>query len=118
MIPPGTAGEKAGEQLLTDRACTACHKLRDRDGGIAPDLTYEGLVRDDTWLMDHFRKPQSRDPGFHHAGLPLPGGRLPAHLRLPGQPEDAAARLPPAETYKVLCARCHGDKGDGNGKVA
>ena len=22
------------------------------------------------------------------------------------------------ETYKTLCARCHGDKGDGNGKVA
>ena len=28
---------------MTDRACTACHKLRDRDGGIAPDLSYEGL---------------------------------------------------------------------------
>ncbi len=28
VIPPGTAGEKAGEQLLADRACTACHKLK------------------------------------------------------------------------------------------
>ena len=46
VIPPGTAGDKAGEQLITDRACTACHKLGDRDGGIAPDLSYEGLIRD------------------------------------------------------------------------
>ena len=30
VIPPGTAGEKAGEQLIADRACTACHKLDDR----------------------------------------------------------------------------------------
>ena len=26
--------------------------------------------------------------------------------------------MTPAETYKTLCARCHGEKGDGNGKVA
>ncbi len=26
--------------------------------------------------------------------------------------------MTPAETYKALCARCHGEKGDGNGKVA
>ncbi len=51
VIPPGTAGEKAGEQLIADRACTACHKLGDKDGGIAPDLSYEGLIRDDDWLL-------------------------------------------------------------------
>ncbi len=62
VIPPGTAGEKAGEQLITDRACTACHKLHDRDGGIAPDLSYEGLIRDNAWLMDHFTNPRSRVP--------------------------------------------------------
>ena len=26
--------------------------------------------------------------------------------------------MSPAETYKALCERCHGEKGDGNGKVA
>jgi len=62
VIPPGTEGEKAGEQLIADRACTACHKLRDRDGGVAPDLSYEGLIRDRHWLMDHFKNPRSRIP--------------------------------------------------------
>ena len=91
VIPPGTAGEKAGEQLITDRACTACHKLGDRDGGIAPDLSYEGLIRDNAWLMDHFTNPRSRVPDSIMPSLPLPGGGFPAHHGIPRQPEDAPA---------------------------
>jgi sulfur oxidation c-type cytochrome SoxX len=118
VIPPGTAGEKAGEQLLADRACTACHKLKDRDGGIAPDLSYEGLIRDSQWLTDHFQNPRSRIPDSI-----MPAFRFPADdfqkisaylgsLKTPPPPAGAAA------TYTALCARCHGEKGDGNGKVA
>jgi sulfur oxidation c-type cytochrome SoxX len=118
VIPPGTAGEKAGEQLLTDRACTACHKLRDRDGGVAPDLTYEGLVRDDTWLTDHFKTPQSRVPDSI-----MPAFRFPAEDFQRISVFLASLKTPPPvvsgeETYKLLCLRCHGEKGDGNGKVA
>ena len=51
-----------GQKLIGDRACTACHKLGSQDGGIAPDLSYEGLIKDDAWLMDHFRNPRSRIP--------------------------------------------------------
>jgi len=118
VIPPGTAGEKAGEQLLTDRACTACHKLRDRDGGIAPDLSYEGLIRDTTWLEDHFKNPRSRIPDSIMPSFRFPEEdfqRLSAYLASLKTPPPAMA---PAETYKALCARCHGEKGDGNGKVA
>jgi sulfur oxidation c-type cytochrome SoxX len=118
VIPPGTAGEQAGQQLLADRACTACHKLGDRDGGIAPDLSYEGLIRDDAWMMDHFKNPRSRIPDSI-----MPSFRFPeqdfqhlttylASLKAPPRP------MAPADTYKALCERCHGDKGDGNGKVA
>jgi mono/diheme cytochrome c family protein len=118
VIPPGTAGEKAGEQLLADRACTACHKLRDRDGGVAPDLSYEGLIRDDEWLMDHFRNPRARVPDSI-----MPAFRFPEEdfQRIAGY--LASLKTPPGamtgeETYRALCARCHGEKGDGNGKVA
>jgi mono/diheme cytochrome c family protein len=50
---PATASPKAstaaataaqGEQLIGQRGCTACHRLGDRDGRIAPDLSFEGLV--------------------------------------------------------------------------
>ncbi len=92
VIPPGTAGEKAGEQLIADRACTACHKLRDKDGGVAPDLTYEGLVREDGWLMDHFKNPRARVPDSIMPSFPLSGRRLPAHFGIPGQPENTVWR--------------------------
>jgi cbb3-type cytochrome oxidase cytochrome c subunit len=47
---------------LNDRACLACHKLGEKDGGIAPDLSYEGLIKDETWILDHFTNPRSRMP--------------------------------------------------------
>jgi len=118
VIPPGTAGEKAGEQLLTDRACTACHKLDGRDGGIAPDLSYEGLIRDDAWLMDHFKNPRSRIPDSIMPSFRFPDEdfqHLTTYLVSLKTPPPGMA---PAETYRSLCSRCHGEKGDGNGKVA
>lgn len=118
VIPPGTAGEKAGEQLIADRACTACHKLGDRDGGIAPDLSYEGLEHDSVWLMDHFRNPRSRVPDSIMPTFRFPEEdfqRITAYLSTLKTPPPAMA---PAETYKALCQRCHGEKGDGEGKVA
>ncbi|MGD0771786.1 MAG: c-type cytochrome [Candidatus Solibacter sp.] len=118
VIPPGTAGEKAGEQLITDRACTACHKLGGKDGGIAPDLSYEGLIRDNVWLMDHFKSPRSRVPDSIMPTFRFPGEdfeRITAYL---GTLKTPPPLMPPAETYKALCERCHGEKGDGQGKVA
>jgi len=118
VIPPGTAGEKAGEQLISDRACTACHKLRDRDGGIAPDLSYEGLIRDDGWLMDHFQNPRARIPDSIMPTFRFPEedfARMSAYLETLKTPPEPAN---PAAAYHELCERCHGEKGDGNGKVA
>ena len=118
LIPPGTGGEKAGEQLIADRACTACHKLHDRDGGIAPDLSYEGLIRDDQWLMGHFKSPRSRVPDSIMPTFRFPGDdfeRITAYLTTLKTPPPAMA---PADTYKSICQRCHGENGDGQGKVA
>jgi sulfur oxidation c-type cytochrome SoxX len=118
VIPPGTAGETAGEQLIGDRACTACHKLKDKDGGVAPDLTYEGLIRDETWLMDHFQNPRAREPDSIMPSFRFPTDdfqKISAYLVSLKVPPPA---MQPAETFKNLCARCHGENGDGNGKVA
>jgi len=118
VIPPGTAGESEGEKLIADRACTACHKLKDRDGGIAPDLSYEGLIRDNAWLMDHFKNPRSRVPDSIMPSFRFPDqdfDHISTYLETLKTPP---AKMAPAETYKNLCARCHGEKGDGNGKVA
>jgi mono/diheme cytochrome c family protein len=119
VIPPGTAGEKAGEQLLGDRACTACHKLGDKDGGIAPDLSYEGLIRDEQWLNDHFANPRSRVPDSIMPAFRFPTEdfqKLMAYLESLKTPPPSARDA--RTTFANLCARCHGEKGDGNGKVA
>jgi sulfur oxidation c-type cytochrome SoxX len=118
VIPPGTAGEKAGEQLIADRACTACHKLHDRDGGIAPDLSYEGLIRDNAWLMDHFINPRSRVPDSIMPTFRFPTEDFEHITAYLGSLKTSPPAMPPAETYKALCERCHGEKGDGEGKVA
>ena len=104
-----------GEQLVTERSCTACHKLGDRDGHIAPDLSYEGLIRDDDWMMAHFREPKSRIPdsimpvfGFTDTDFHAVSGYLKAR-------NNAPSFKSAEEIYKGLCARCHGEKGDGKG---
>jgi cytochrome c2 len=116
VIPPGTAGEKAGEQLIADRACTACHKLGDKDGGIAPDLSYEGLIRDNAWLMDHFKNPRSRVPDSIMPTFRFPDEDFEHITAYLGSLKTPPPAMPPAETYKALCERCHGEKGDGKAK--
>ena len=124
ITPPGKPEAKdatlagRGKQLIEDRACTACHKLGTVDGGIAPDLSYEGLIKDQTWLVDHFKNPRSRVPDSIMPAFRFPEGDFEALATyLAGLKTPPPAR-PPAETFKALCARCHGEKGDGNGKVA
>lgn len=110
-----TPSPARGEQLIAQRSCTACHKLNDKDGRISPDLSFEGLIRDDEWLMDHFRSPRSRIPdsimpvfGFADADFRA----IAAYLRT----RTTAPTFKNAEEiYKGLCVRCHGEKGDGKG---
>ena len=109
---------RQGEQLISDRACTACHKLGAKDGAIAPDLSYEGLVRDPLWLDAHFLNPRSTMPDSIMPAFrftPDEFKAMTAYLSGLRTPPPAAA---PDATYKNLCARCHGDKGDGLGLIA
>jgi len=104
-----------GEQLIQGYACLSCHKLGDHDGGISPDLSYEGLVRDQAWLMDHFRNPRSREPDSNMPvfGLPDTDYRdMAAFLLTRTAPPQI---MNPAGAYKNLCSRCHGVNGDGKG---
>ena len=109
---------KQGEKLVLDRACTACHKLGDRDGGIAPDLSFEGLLKDGPWLYDHFKNPKSRMadsimPAFRFTDDEFKA--MTAYLLTLKGPQAPAAG---EAIYKNLCLRCHGEKGDGRGPIA
>lgn len=109
---------KQGEKLVLDRACTACHKLGDRDGGIAPDLSFEGAIRDSEWVYAHFKNPKSTMsdsimPAFRFTDDEFKA--MTAYLMtLRGQATPASGEV----IYKNLCLRCHGAKGDGMGPIA
>jgi len=114
-VTAGLAHAARGEQLIEGYACLSCHKLGEHDGGISPDLSYEGLIRDDAWMMDHFRTPRSREPDSNMPSFGLPDAD---YADMAAYLETRTTPLPPmspAETYKALCVRCHGEKGDGHG---
>jgi len=104
-----------GGELVNTRACLACHKLGDKDGRIAPDLSFEGLVRDETWLLEHFRNPRSviSDsimPTFRYPESDFEA--MTAYLMTLTTPPEVEG---PEQTYRFFCARCHGDNGAGDG---
>lgn len=106
-----------GERLISERACTACHKLDSVDGKVAPDLSFEGLVRSNDWLMQHFINPRtvvsdSIMPTFRwdHSDFEAMTAYLESRTEAP-QVADAAA------SYREFCARCHGEQGAGDGPI-
>ena len=113
--PPATTPAARGAQLIQGYACLSCHKLGDRDGGISPDLSYEGLMRDEPWLLDHFHNPRSRVPDSNMPAFGLPDAEFQDITNYLVSLNKPPAPTTPEETYKNLCARCHGDKGDGHG---
>jgi mono/diheme cytochrome c family protein len=69
-------------------------------------------------LLDHFKNPRSRMPDSI-----MPAFRFSEEDFKAMTTYLATLKTPPtattaAETYKALCARCHGEKGDGLGPVA
>jgi mono/diheme cytochrome c family protein len=116
-VRPGSEKE-IGQKLVSDRSCTACHKLGDKDGGIAPDLSFEGLVKDDEWIYDHFRNPRARVPDSVMPSFKYTDAEFHAmasYLDTLKSPPTIGA---PADTFRAFCQRCHGEKGDGHGKIA
>lgn len=104
-----------GEKLIQEYACLSCHKLDNKDGGISPDLSYEGLMRDGPWLMDHFHTPRSRVPDSNMPAFGLPDDDYKAMAAYLMTRTAQPPAMTPAETYKALCSRCHGEKGNGHG---
>jgi sulfur oxidation c-type cytochrome SoxX len=109
---------KQGEQLINDRACAACHKIGDKDGGIAPDLSFEGLMKDDKWILGHFKDPRSLVPdsimpsfGFAEGDYRLMSAYLTGLNKAPALNSSQ-------DIFQNLCMRCHGQNGDGKGLIS
>ena len=118
---PGVAATAApptttrGEQLIAQRSCTACHKLGEKDGHVAPDLSFEGLIRNSDWLLAHFKSPRSRVPDSIMPSFGFPDADFSALTAYLTSRKTAPTFKSGEEIYRGLCARCHGEKGDGKG---
>ncbi len=107
-----------GHDLIDRHACTACHKLGEKDGGIAPDLSYEGLQRDADWVHEHFKSPRARTPESIMPAFRFVDAEFQAMTSYLVTLKTPPPAMSPADTYKNLCQRCHGEKGDGHGPIA
>lgn len=108
-----------GAELIDKFACTACHKLDGKDGGISPDISYAGLMRDEKWIHDHFRDPRAMMPDSIMPSFRFTEAQFQAmSAYLAGRKTGVPAMLTGAALYKEACQRCHGEKGDGLGQIA
>jgi sulfur oxidation c-type cytochrome SoxX len=109
---------KKGEQLVNERACNACHKLGEKDGGIAPDLSFEGLMKEDKWIVAHFKDPRAVVPDSIMPTFTFADSDFTAMSAYLSSLKKAPTLNNPQEIYQNLCMRCHGEKGDGQGMIA
>jgi len=109
---------KQGEQLVTDRACTACHKLGAKDGLVAPDLTFVGLLKDAAWIEGHFKSPKAYIPDSIMPAFRFTEDEFKAMTAFLAGLKVPPPMPTPEATYKALCLRCHGEKGNGLGPIA
>ncbi|MBI4912053.1 MAG: c-type cytochrome [Acidobacteria bacterium] len=117
VIKPGEMVAQGGK-LIEDRACTACHKLGGRDGGIAPDLSFQGLLKDESWIFAHFKNPRSTVPDSIMPAFRFTDDEFKAMTSSLVSQKSVPPLGSPAATYQALCQRCHGEKGDGHGLIA
>lgn len=109
---------KSGEQLVAERACVACHKLGEKDGGIAPDLSFEGLLKDEKWILGHFKNPRALVPDSIMPTFTFSEGEFKSMSAYLSGLTRAPAFSSSQEVYQNLCIRCHGSNGDGAGPIA
>ncbi len=107
-----------GRELVRDRACLACHKLDAEDGGIAPDLTHEGLLKDEDWLFAHFKNPRQTVPDSIMPAFRFTDDEFRAMSVYLAGLKTVPKFASPEATYRALCQRCHGEQGDGHGPIA
>jgi ubiquinol-cytochrome c reductase cytochrome b subunit len=61
-----------GAGIYAKSGCSGCHRLQGNGGMAGPDLSFEGEKREKSWLIAHFKDPQSLSPGSFMPAVRLP----------------------------------------------
>jgi len=79
IIPPTEAEAVAGEKLVREGGCLACHKIGAQGGQIGPNLSNEGSkARGIEWHIAHLKDPPSKTPG---SAMPAQSGYSAVELK-------------------------------------
>lgn len=106
---------EAGKEAVRKRACAACHRLEGSDGSLAPDLRFVGKIRDAAYIAEHLADPRKHTPGSNMPSFWMSSSERSAIATYLVTLVDVTVPATPAEQYRTLCARCHGDGGRGDG---
>ncbi len=109
---------ETGQLAFVGQPCLSCHKLGHADGEVAPELTYEGLLRDPEFIAEHIRDPRLHNPGSSMPNLWMSETEREAIALYLGLHQELEIPADSADQYQLLCSRCHGEAGDGNGLIA
>jgi mono/diheme cytochrome c family protein len=115
--PPVDPGMAQGAAIMADMGCTACHRLEMYDGQVGPDLRWEGRLRGPQFVDDMIQLPagavhNSRMPPFDLTKSEVEAVKAYLARQLARAPHDGE------ESWRTVCARCHGLDGRGRTAVA
>jgi mono/diheme cytochrome c family protein len=119
-------GPLAGRRIFEEKGCIGCHSIGGKGGTVGPALDNVAQHRNQEWIMQHFRNPQSVSPGtvmpqFELAEqetralteflLSLTNPNIVGFIQVPSM-------MTPVERGKTVfkkygCAGCHGKDGQG-----
>lgn len=117
LVPAGKTSTE-GEKLLYQTQCLACHKFRQADGRIAPDLTYIGRQREPDYLSSLLDNPTRLVPGSAMPRIPMDETvRNQLVDFLSSQAVGPVQAIGGKHLYMQLCQRCHAAGGDGQGPI-
>lgn len=107
-----------GGQLLQSKRCVGCHKFKEADGHVAPDLTFVGSMRSREYIRDFILHPAQLVPGAIMPIITLNFAEQENLLTfLSTEAAPLSHRSDPKELYMTLCQRCHAAAGDGFGLI-
>lgn len=115
--------ELAGIGYFRKENCASCHAMGTPDAKAGPDLSKVAIKRDASWMIEHFKSPQSLRPGSQMPAIHLPDAQLNALaaflLKLNPQNVTALMSAPDAAVEGAMvyqqnrCGSCHQVNGVG-----